>query len=625
MSYKIENVTFANKVADLDKVNLHAQPGKTTNILIYNKNQMSFMKRVLKGQEKNRSGRFQVNNIDIINKKFVKNRIEFIRNDTWIERVIPAKLVLFLSLLFDPKFLRKARIKTIDKKHDYLSFINSKNDVTDMRLRRKIDSVISHFIDTTNIAENKLLNKFNSEIYKYDVSKIKQLYSKFPPQVGVLAKEISRIEAMLEKSQAMLTFSQVLWDNIFALNELRDSCTCEYNAKKSSNKYVRKYWKKFSYTQTKYMIIKQLKFLNFNLSELRYSIWRNKKLHKQLTRQFNLELKKFYEIENISKESQIEVAEQHLKWKRVVLDQRKEFEEQQKEILFQLLPSEGYMIGKKITFLIHDYHKKLLSGNVKYGNQNEFLILKKHYKKEIHSTFSQALEWTEQHLEKLDMKFDWFIKQGFKISSLNIIYLKILKAINLQKKNIVFSNILDYLSQKDFHDLMNTIQKIQKVYPDLAFITLNNSLETIWDLQEPIYSVEKNELKKMTGSEIFEINANHIFSKVHNSSNVLNYRKVRQGIEVENKYWNITDWSLNDKGKIFVNLFKVNLEPSSDRDDELPIVLKIIKQNKYNDPRVYLGFNKFKHFIFFYDEQGEYLENKEVIVYINRESISKII
>ncbi|WP_026389276.1 hypothetical protein [[Acholeplasma] multilocale] len=624
MSYKLDKVTFLNKDLPLEQIDFGVEDGQVSNVLIHDKNQMKFFKRVLKGKEKPDAGRYRIDNIEVVNRRFVKSRIEFISTDKFFERLIPPKIVLTLSLLFDPKFLRTARLKFIDKKYDYKSYADSKNDITDMKVRRRIDGVISQFITGATNAEKKLLNKFYKEMVSYGATKISNLYNDFPPQVAVLQKEIFRIYQETRNKELLLTFSQVIWDSVYNYNELRNTCTCEYNAKRSSNKYIKQYSKKFAYIQPKHMITKQLKFLNYSIMELRVGIMRNNKLSKQLTKQLNSEFKKFYAANNISKDAQNRMNKEIDEVKKSMKDQRDVFEKEQREVFFDVLPKEGFMVGKKIAFLIHDYHQKLLSGTVQYGNPNEFKILKRHYKKEVTPIITQAVEWTRENLQKLDMNFEWFLKSGFKISSLNIIYLKMLKAINLQKKNIVFSNVLNLLTSKDFDNLTKTIENIKLNYPDLSFVILNNKIDEIGDLQKKIYSVKSGKMDLKDMNQVIKDNVWEVIGGTHTTSNMLSYHRQENGIEIENKFWNINNKNYLDEGKIFISPLEIKTSQDEERNDWMPIIIKIKNSNKYNDKNIHYGINNFGHKIFFYSKK-EYQINKEVILYLSEDSIYKIL
>ncbi|SYV96585.1 Uncharacterised protein, partial [Mycoplasma putrefaciens] len=58
-----------------------------------------------------------------------------------------------------------------------------------------------------------------------------------------------------------------------------------------------------------------------------------------------------------------------------------------------LLRQECKLVGKQIAYFIHKYHEQIISGNTKYNNKNEYLVLKKYYKSQIKNVFQQATEW----------------------------------------------------------------------------------------------------------------------------------------------------------------------------------------------------------------------------------------
>lgn len=305
MSYKFENVTLVNKKLPVDVLNFEAPKGAITNLFIGDRAQMKTFTRILRGQEKILKGRYLIDELDLVNRRFIKNRQKFITNDKFFERLVPPKIALTLSLLFDAKYLRRARVKKIDKKYSYKSFVDSGNDMGDMKVRREIDEAVSKFINDFSASETKLLNNFNATITEFNIKQIGEIYKEFLPQTRILAQEAAKVREEIANKELLLTFFQSLYDRVYAFNELRSSCTCEYNAKRSSNKEVQRHHRKFAYGQTKYMVMKQLKFIGIRISELRVEIYRARKFAQQLERELRYETKKHWLANKVEKDARL--------------------------------------------------------------------------------------------------------------------------------------------------------------------------------------------------------------------------------------------------------------------------------------------------------------------------------
>ncbi|AEM69018.1 hypothetical protein [Mycoplasma putrefaciens] len=621
MSYRFSELTFLSKDPKIEKINFTADDGEIINVVIQEPEKFNFFKRVLLGKEKNKTGRYQIDDIDIVSKQFVKNNVEYIKNNNLFKRLIPAKWVLALSLLFDSRFLRKAMVKYNEEKYNYFSFVASKNEINDQKVRKNIDKVMSQFITNSTTTEQKVLNDYLRNLLKYNQKKPIEIFNDLPPQIKVLSRMIENLKVTIRINQLMLMFQQIMWDNIYTFDELRDSCSCEYNVKRSSNKELKKDWKKFNYSQTKYVVAKQLKIIGSKITELRLAIYKDNKKLKQLQKQINFEFKKYFKQNNISKPLFSKTDYAYKNWQKTVEDQLTDIELKQKEDMLGLLRQECKLVGKQIAYFIHKYHEQIISGNTKYNNKNEYLVLKKYYKSQIKNVFQQATEWMSENVEKYNMKFQWFIKSSFQVSPLNLIYIKILKAINLSKKNIVFSNFTQLLTQKDFDKLINTIKRIQEFNPSLTFIFLNDSLRYVQDLSKLIYTVNNNNLELLSAEKIFDLGLDYDYQINFNN---LKYQKTKLGqIEVENKNWNIQANYLKKTGTIFLNPFRISLNFSNSND--LPIILKLVKSNKFNDKNIYCGVTEYKTKIFFYNQASQLKISNKLVIYLNKESISKIV
>ncbi|ATZ21168.1 hypothetical protein [Mesoplasma coleopterae] len=625
MPYKIKNFTPANNKETLKKVDFESKPGQITNVYLETEKQKSF-KKIILGRQKNKTGRYQVDNQDVINKNFIKHHTEYIKTDTWFERLIPTKWILALSLLSDLQFLRNARIKYAEKKYDYLSLLDSKNDLSDLKLRRDIDEAINKFIKFSNESHEKIINNLDQILSRLNESMSKKMFSEFSPQVKVLSKALYDIEKETLLRKMEFKFVQVLYDKIESLNELRDSCTCEFNTKKSNNKLLRKRKALFEYKQTRFIVEKQLKFLNIRLNKLRLEsiilIFRKK----TISSQFKFELDKFYKTYSVSKEVQQEVSYELSNWKKVIKDKFNDQNSTEKKFLFSFIKTEVNLLTKFIISNIHNYHKLILTGEIKYGNKNEFLSLRKHYKKQIVPVVRQAENWMESNFKNLDINFEWFLKGSFKLSSLNMIYVKILKAINLGKKNIVISDFLHLLTNRDYEMLFETISKINEFYPNISFIILHSKTFTISDLakDKKIYWSRNDELVKTTTKEFFEKNLVNICKNELGESNVFAFSKESENlIDVENRLWNVNTKKFNDNGFIFINPLEVSTEFIEN--NSVPINVRIIRTNKYHDKNMYFGITKNKTKIYFYSEDKTFERENEVVLYFEERSISAII
>ncbi|ATZ16966.1 hypothetical protein ELUMI_v1c02410 [Williamsoniiplasma luminosum] len=620
MSYRLDNLKFIDKKNILENVNFEVNDSEFVTIFSRNKKQKKFIKHTLKGETRILSGRFQINNTDLVGAKFVKNKVNFISPDTWFERLVPPRTTLNLSRLFDNHFLRGARTHKNDKKFDYLSFVNSRNDVTEMHLRREIDQTISFFLSKVKHINKTLHKAFIAKIEELNQKQNEKNFSKFYAQIKMLILGYFNLMLSWELDNLSLTFYQVVWDQIYGFKDLRHSCPCEYNVRKSANKELKKVIYKFKYEQPNYMVQKQLRIIAIRLLELRVRLIKNHKIIKATKKQIDIEIKKFFIDNKIEKEEQF-VTQKYLEnWTKTIQDLLEDFKISQKKVLFESIRNDGALSEKQIIHLTHEYHTKVLARTNKIGNKNEFKILKRHYKKQIEGIYKQATTWTQENLKKLNIKFDWYLKSGFKISSINIIYLKILKAINMNKKNIVFYNVINLLTKNDAKLLMNTIEVIKKEHPNLCFVNLTDDFVSILDFDQPIYSIDdKNRLTKMMPEKIYNNGVLHS-AKPFININLISYKKVKDGIEFEERFWPVKSTAFDESGKININPFMIKLEEQKGVAGQLILEVLTKASSKFLNRKIWVGVTNSGTKITFYSDK--IIEpNKKILIYIQPTAI----
>ncbi|PPE06704.1 hypothetical protein [Mesoplasma corruscae] len=626
MSYKVKDFAPILKIDSIKKVNFSNISGETTNIYL-SESEDKALKKILLGKIKNKSGRFRIDEIDVINKSFVKRKVEFITPDKWVNRFVPIRAILVFSLFFDLNFLKKARINHTDKKYEYLSLVDSKNDVSDLKVRNEVNKAIEKYLKSVADNHKKLNKNLLNQISNINEKKSEAIFEEFPPQIKVIAKAIYDNEFEILFSKKLLKFNQVLFDKINSINDIRDACPCEYNAKRSKNKLLRKKSHLFKFAQTKYIVTKQAKFIAININDIRLKTIKATFQKRELKKQLKFELSKFYKTFNVSKEMSQKVSFEMNNWQKIIEDLFFENSKVENIFILDFVKEETKRLREYVVNKIHnDYHKLIFTVEIEYGNKNEFAALKKHYKKKVKSIFIQSINIINKTTKRLDLNFEWWLKSSFKISSLNIIYAKILKAINMGKKNIIFSDFLHLLTNNDFKTLMKSIEKINEFYPDVSITILHSKLKTLQDLHPKtlIYATIKNEMKRTNVLDLLNEKYQEIFDGELFSSNKLEFTKSNdQLIKIENRLWNIKVSSKIKNGYLLINPFEVETDFIEDK--SLPLNIKIIKNSRFNDKNIYCGITTNKARIFFYENKKSYEKDQKLTIYLKNQSVISII
>ncbi|ATG97758.1 hypothetical protein [Mesoplasma lactucae] len=628
MSYKITKARFLNQKIKINDFNFDSENNAINQVLLQNQADKKTITRILKGKEQIQDGRFLVDGLDLVNPKFVKKTSSFIYTDTYIERFIPSKMILVLSSLFNPNFFRNARINYLRTKYDYLAFNSSKENITEFHLKQAMDKSISEFIQSETRAEEKTLTEWQEQMSKFNINQSNKIFGNHNSVLKVVARSYYKELAKLQAYNLTLTFYQALWDDVYKFNSLRNSCTCEYNAKKSSNKEVRKMKHQLNYNQTKYVVKKQLKYISIRITEHRTLIYRQKLLVKQLKKQFNLELKKFYTLQELTKDQQSVFNKQLNNWRKLNQDTTDIFVKNQQHYFFKTLQKNAQYIAKVLVVQIHHYHEKVLSKALKYSTKGEYKIKKKNYKNKIVGVVKQAIEYNKEQMEKYGINLDWFLKSTFKLSSLNILFVKILRSINLNRENIFFMDFVHLLSANDFDKFIETLNNIKKDNPRFCFTILDSHANKFPYLDQKIYSEYEEHFNSVKLVDLINQYPKEYRTELFGTKNLFRYQYKNNHLKIYNKKEPYHQEGLPEKGYAFINPFEMKYEPTSSKtaQDKIAVITDIKKAPYYNDPNMYYCRNQKGYKFFFYD--NDHLDLKNVgrgIITFDLDSISEFI
>lgn len=627
MSYKITNAKFLNQKINVKNFDFSTEGKYLNQVLFKNNQQKKLLTRILKGKEQINGGRFLVDNLDLVNPKFVKNRASFIYTDKYIERFIPARFILVASTLVNPKFMRNARIKHLRTKYDYLSFLSSKTNLTDFRLKTKLDKAVSEFINNETKVEEKVLLEFEQQLNKFNTEQSNEIFSKHNSIVKVVARSYYKEKLKLNTYNLTLTFFQALWDDVYKFDSLRNSCTCEYNAKKSSNKEVRRVWKELAYQQTKYVVKKQLKYIGIKILENRTLIYRQTHLVKQLKKQFDIELKKFYTQHNLSRDQITSFNKTLTNWKKLNDDQVDIFTKSQQNYFFSTLAKNSQYIAKVLVVKIHHYHQLVLSNSIKYRTKEEFKKNKVYYKEQIISVFKQALDHNKDLMEKFNINLDWFLKSTFKLSSLNILFVKIIRSINLNKNNVFFMDFIHLLSQNDLEKLISTIKIIRESNPKICFNILDSHANKFPFLDQELYALNDGYFEKTTLTKLINAYPEEFRFDLFGTRNLFRYEYDDQHLKIYNRREPYVHEELPPRGYAFINPFEMKYENETNfGKNKIAVISDIRKTTNFSDPYMYYCKNEKGYKFYFYDNDKNNLGDIERgIITFDLDSIAEFI
>ncbi|WP_338972694.1 hypothetical protein [Spiroplasma endosymbiont of Panorpa germanica] len=613
MSIKFENVKVTTKKQKQWNIDFNAQSGKVTSFLCEERIVRTEFKKIMKGLGHVSSGRTLINNNDMINYKLNQNQIADLTKDSYIERIVPPRLSLFISLLFNRDFIRDGKTKIIKARYEYLSYKTSKNNQSDLQMRQEIQRIIHIFVENSIRVEKELLDIFFKQITEFNNSRADSKINGVSGNLAILLKRFNLLKEINANKELLLTFMQSLWDKVYAFIELRYSCDCEYNSGRIKAKISRK----LRFYEHEWIVKEQLKLIDLDVSQLKSSIQHNKIEIKNLARKINKILNGYKKLDSqvgLNLISELKI------WNNLSADQRFEFRRKQENLFFKILLDESNIIKGKIVEIVHRYHELVLEGKTEQGEKKNFRSICKIKRSQIPTLYSLSHSWTQDILNKLEIKFDWFIS-SFKVSSLAQIYLQIIRAIHLKKKNIIIDNKFHMLTKNDANSLINTIRRINAFFPKVSIIIMESNLKNLPNLNEPFYSINNSDLEY--------VSLNNEFSK--NNSPYLkefNYKNFTTNIQLEKNLLKILDQSLKlpdkkstiDSKVAIINPFAIEVLNEKNAKNSMQFAAKIISDSNFVDPSLYLAEINPNVSLYFYENQN-INENKAVKIAISQEAI----
>ncbi|AXK50913.1 hypothetical protein [Spiroplasma alleghenense] len=613
MSIKFENVKVTTKKQKQWYLNFKADSGKVTSFICDDRLIKSEFKNIMKGLGHVSAGRTLINGNDMINYKLNRNQISDLTKDSYIERIIPPRLNLFLSLLFNRDFIRDSRTKIIKARYDYLSYKTSKNNQTDLKMRQEIQKIITIFIENSIKVEKELLEIFFKQITDFNNQRADSKISQVSGNLSILLKRFNLLKELNANKELYLTFMQSLWDKVYAFIELRYSCNCEYN----SGKIKKKVSRKLRFYEHEWIVKEQLKLIDLEVTQLKSSIQHNKIEIKNLARKINKILNGYKKLDG---QVGIQLVADLKVWNNLSADQRFEFRRKQENLFFKILLDESNIIKGKIVEIIHDYHELVLNNQTEQGDKANFKSICKIKRSQVPSLYSLSHSWTEDVLNKLEIKFDWFIS-SFKISSLAQIYLQILRAIHLKKKNIIIDNKFHLLTKNDANLLTNTIKRMNAFFPKISIIILENNFKNLINLKDEFYLINENDLTKIVLEDEFNNPESQYLSefdekyfKIPATLQKNNLNIVDQSMKLSKKY---SDQEFN---KININPFQVLLLEDNKAKNFVSFIAKIKNVSEFIDSNLYVAEISPNVSTYFYQKE-KINENKSVKIAIPESAV----
>lgn len=578
MSISLKKASFVIKKKKYTDLNFNLSGKETKTILYTDTNQMNTFKGILEGYHSQYEGSFKIDGFDRVNRKWTKKRVVNIKPGSKLFKKWPEKFWLFGTLLLNSSFYAKAKQNYLNTKYSYLNYVSAKNNETDLEMRASIEEIVDKFVSTSIDIEVKWLSDFLDQITAFNNKEIDASSEEFDVSLKIIIKDYYNLAEKTENLKLLETFLESLWDKVYSFLDLHSSCACEYNSKRSKFKSIRKKAKELSFTQQNYVIRKRLKIIDIKVRDVKRKLYHNWLTLKGLNKQIQTEVFK-------TTKRRIKDVADLFEWTQISRDQRFEFKKKQEKMYYEALTDEAKTIRGKIVERIHRYHNKLLSGDIRYGDVDNYKVQIAAKKAKIQTVYRQASQWIQNTIDELQISFG-FIKTTFKWSILNTVYFKLLQAIYLKQRNIIFSDVFAKLSKNEVSEVVRATEILKTTHPKTGVIFFEQKLQNLNDLDETFYVLQDNKIIEENFDSLMTNHFDSYGSKFLENKNQIAYAFDGKNFIFNDKKMKFNNFELAPSGSVVLNPKKVYLSKSDFKGDYISVEVKEVSTKNYQDEKV---------------------------------------
>ncbi|WP_339022701.1 hypothetical protein [Spiroplasma endosymbiont of Crioceris asparagi] len=613
MSYKIEKLEFTKKQFKPKKIDFEIGNNQIKFVISEESLLLKNFYLALNGKNNIKSGVFKINGYDRVASSWTKRKIVSIKpNEIW-RRFVTKEIYFYFSVLLDSKAFKKYKSNYYENKFEYLSYKQSKNNLTELRLKEKIDEKLRAFVNSVKEVETQMVKDFFDQRMEYNNKKIELEEFGFSNDLKNLLKEYFFMYEKLRQQALLKIFYQSLWDKIYTLVDMRNMCFCEYKNKKTFLRNKKEVLNKLAFKETFYIVKRQLSLIDIEVSRLKSKIKANNFILNNLTQQI---------ISYVNKKTKkkIKKIDEICPWVVISENERKNFIEKQEKIIFQGLNDEMIIFRSKIVEWTHEYHEKVLNSELVYGIPANFENYKKMLQKKKENIYTQVQKDVERLTGKLRINFkNIFIKNNLYTS-----YVKIIQSFLFDRKNIILYKITKNMNENELLDLFKTLSNVLKTEKNKSIIIIDEVLNSISFTQDNIYQLNDHRTMQINLSDYLKENIVKI-DKILGKQNKIAYRyEENNTIKIMGKTLNNSrNIKFKKKGFVYLNPLGIKDNKKNLESNYIKIKVKVLGVGEAGS-NLYSGIDNQGHFISF-QSNNKYKIDENVSLYFDFNSILKII
>ncbi|AUM63024.1 hypothetical protein [Spiroplasma monobiae] len=616
MSFTIQNAKFVNRKVFPKSVTFKNKDSEKTAVLSQDRNLRKSFKNILQGKYLVKNGVFKIDGYDKVNKQWTKRKVAVIKSNILFRRW-PEKFWLYTSLLLNKNFYSQAKINYINQKYSFLSFSTSKNNKTDLEMRDKLEVMISKFIDNSVEIEEQWVSEFLDQIVEFNDKNLLKNYGTLEEHIRIIIKDYYYLVEKTQNLELVQTFLQTLWDKVYSFMELSSLCTCEYNAKKSKDKQVRKLSKELDFHQINFVTRKQLRIIDLKVSDVKRKIAKNNFIIKNLKKQIIFELSK-----SETHKKKVSNLDEMFVWRKASNDQRFEFKKKQEKMFFEGLSDEAVTLRGKIVEVMHKYHKRVLNDDCEKGDIEEFRIKRAQLKNNISTIYKQSLTYIDETAEQLGFEFSLL---SLKLSKMEGIWFQLLSAIYSKQYNLVFYNVFSKMSDTEKNELLTVLNNLKVFDSKFSSVIIDESIYEVPEMDKNIYLINEHETNENSIEEILEKHWSTYGGEFFSKNNRFNYKYDGKKLETMNETTKIQSTMFEEVGQLIINPMKIYTSKKENKNSILELSGRISLNKDFADTNMHEAVVKETDLRIYFYSTKRFEENEKVKLYISEESILKVL
>lgn len=552
MALKIDDlmIKYRGKI-ELTNISLYVNKDEILTIINSNEYKNTAFFHGFKANRAILHGKIFLNEKDISNELSKNRKLGLILPDKIYFSFLPILLKLFYWSLRNTKFRLKAKKKWLNNRNFFEDILDTGTNLDKRDFKIQLKSLIDNFLKNTNNIVTGLLDKYQYESNKFHQQWINELIKFGNEKDQKIFQEQLLIIALKEEKlfilESKLVFIQAMWDKLFSLISLENTCVCEKGFNIKNNKPFRLKEVRFVVKQYLDKFELEIKEIKEKIKNLKQDLKIYRKLFKKTIKQHYYDTKRPW----LSLRPLFVLLKHNIfvsDWKIATLKMRQDLTDRQYKIISEILVDEAYVLKGTMSERGLLYHQKLLLGYRK-ARKDDYQTLLSLAEKKIIPVWKQVLLNLKKILNNLDC-YNLQYYFGWRLNRWERIKLQVVESLIKGDEALIIDDRLVGSNKRYKVEFVELISNIKKYY-HLPMIIMSKNGSQLLSISDQLYiwDYEANLIQAGLTSEIIKTPHDQFVLKAI-SNNYLNWIN---NITIEKEWIKIGNNYINKIPKEFCN------------------------------------------------------------------------